>query len=217
MGGGEPAGGGEPGGGEGPMSGGGAGSGPEPGGRPVLITIPMPEAASMLATHKPIRLRPSTRTHAPWRRARIRAPPSPSPCARAAVASSGASRVRRPCGIARKALPGKSCRAPPAASSVMIRSATSAEIPNSLAAARSWARSRLPSRRPSSTAAPRIPVKAMARRGSTPIWTVSRLRQTASKPGLRAGLMGSIVTRRSDILDGVVPHRPMTPRGGWCA
>jgi len=31
---------------------------------------------------------------------------------------------------------------------------------------------------------------------------VSRLRQTASKPGLMAGLMRSIVTGRSDILGG---------------
>jgi hypothetical protein len=33
-----------------------------------------------------------------------------------------------------------------------------------------------------------------------PIWTVSRLRQTAIRPGLRAGLMRSIVTQRCDIL-----------------
>jgi len=69
-------------------------------------------------------------------------------------------------------------------------SAVAASMPRSLAAASTWARSRLPSSRRNSTSAPRIPVSATARRGSIPICTVSRFRQTGSSPGFSAGLMG---------------------------
>jgi hypothetical protein len=51
-----------------------------------------------------------------------------------------------------------------------------------------WFRSRLPSRRPRTSAARPMPVSATARRGSIPICTVSRSRHTGSKPAFSAGL-----------------------------
>src|SRR5215470_9805405 len=52
-----------------------------------------------------------------------------------------------------------------------------------------WSRFRLPSSKRISGAALLIPDKAIARRGSIPIWSVSRSRQTGSNPDLMAGRM----------------------------
>src|SRR5215470_5801125 len=52
-----------------------------------------------------------------------------------------------------------------------------------------WSRFRLPSSKRISGAALLIPDKAIARRGSIPIWSVSRSRQTGNNPDLMAGRM----------------------------
>jgi len=72
----------------------------------------------------------------------------------------------------------------------------------------------VPSREPSSSetiaaALPR-PVSARARRGSTPICSVSRSRQSGRSPAFSAGLMRQIVTLDTDI-----PAETGRFRGGW--
>jgi len=94
---------------------------------------------------------------------------------------------------------GWSSSAPAPASSIRIRSVIGAGIPWSRAAAMTCARSRLPSSSPITTAARPMPVSATARRGSMPICTVSRSRQTASKPDFRVGLTARSVSRLADI------------------
>ncbi len=119
-----------------------AGLGPSPGcsaagvisGSVPPQTIPTPAAARMLAIAAAIRPVPRIRTYAARRRARARAPASPSWRASETVASSPASRARSGCGRTRKVPVGKSSSAPPAASRVSTRSAVSAGTPCSAAA-----------------------------------------------------------------------------------
>ena len=117
----------------------------------------------------PILPPPCTRICAASLRARVRAPPSPSPRAKDTVASSAASRARSGRESIRKVPAGKSSSAPAAASSASTRSAASAGRPRSTAAWMTCARSRLPSSRPIIHAMPAMPVSATARRESIPI------------------------------------------------
>jgi len=140
-------------------------------------------------------------TCAASRRARVRAPPSPSRCARDAVASSAASRARSGEGSNRRVPAGKSSSAPAAASRVRTRSAVSVGMPWSAAAWMTCARSRLPSRRVITRATPAMPVSATARRESIPICSVLRSRHTGSSPGFSAGLTILSVTGDTDSPD----------------
>ena len=181
--------------------------GGQPAAGPTDITRPMPAAVSRLAMHDPTGPVPCTLMAAACLRTRTRAPPSPSPCASDAVANSEASRTRTSSGRVAMVLAGKSHSVPAAVSRAMTRSAASAWIPCSAAAAITCPRSRLPSSRPITATAARIPVRATARRESMPICSVSRSRQTHRRPGFSAGLMRDRVSRPADIL-------ALSPRAG---
>ena len=161
----------------------------------------------MRTTARAMRGSPSTLTRALRRRASARAPPSPSRCASEVVASSGASLARTPGGSSLSVAAGKSSSAPPAASKVSTRSVISRGMPCPAAAASNCSRSRLPSSRAISGAAPAIPDKAIARRGSIPICSVSRSRQTGNKPDFRAGRIPLTLPPHSDN-PGLPPLRP---------
>src|SRR5215472_3616466 len=152
-------------------------------------TVRTPAEPRILAMARPILRSPSISTTAAWRRARYPAPPVGSACAIDAVASSDASLARNgessPC----MAAAAKSSITPPAASKVRIRSVVATGMPWRAAAAITSSRLLLPSSRPISSALYLMPDNAIARLGSMPICSVSRSRQTGSKPALSAGLM----------------------------
>ena len=127
---------------------------------------------------------------------------------RVPASAAGAAPASRP----RSASDGKSTSTPAAASSVMIRSVTAGCTPSSLASATSWSRSRLPSSSRITSAARLIPEMATARRGSMPIWTVSRSRHNGSNPDLNAGLTAASVPRPADIPAGAIRRQVPVPR-----
>jgi len=158
---------------------------------------PAAAGRAWVMTPEPIRSRvmesatapePRTWTQVAARRANNRAPPSPSWADSEAAAKAGMSCGRKPRGIDLTVSAGKSMSTPAAASTVRTRSVTAAGMPRLLASATSWFRSRLPSSSLTTSAALRMPISATARRGSTPIWTVSRSRQIGNSPNLSAGL-----------------------------